>query len=76
MQRSPTATNAIESTVAVVAPTASPLEATILLPETLTEGYSEIRAVETGEVVTAIEILPPKIVGRLQYETKTQGLRP
>ncbi len=35
MQRAKTVTNKIESSVAVVAPTAQPIEATILLPETL-----------------------------------------
>jgi hypothetical protein len=78
VQRAQTATNTIEPTVAIVAPTAHPIEATIPLPETLTEGYLEIRAVETGEVITAIEILSPKnkqsAVGRLQYETKRQSV--
>lgn len=39
-----------------------------------TEGYLEIRVVETEEVITIIEVLSPKNkqvgVGRLQYETK------
>lgn len=70
------ATNTIDFSVAVVDPTTHPIEATIPLPEILTEGYLEIRSVETGEVITAIEILSPKnkqsTVGRLQYETKRQ----
>lgn len=78
VQRAKTVTNTIESNVAVVAQTVQPIEATILLPETLTEGYLEIRATETGEVITAIEILSPKNkqsgVGRLQYETKRQSV--
>ena len=65
-----------KSTVAIVDTTTKPVEVTIPLPETLTEGYLEIRAVETGEVITIIEVLSPKnkqsIVGRLQYETKRQ----
>ena len=77
VQRSP-ATNTIDSSVAVVDPTTHPIEATIPLPEILTEGYLEIRSVETGEVITAIEILSPKnkqsTVGRLQYETKRQTI--
>ena len=44
------------------------------IPETLTEAYLEIHAVETEEVVTIIEVLAPKNkqvgIGRLQYETK------
>lgn len=82
VQRSQTATNVkgntIESSVAVATPTINPIVATIPLPEILTEGYLEIRSVETGEVITAIEILSPKnkqsTVGRLQYETKRQSV--
>ena len=76
VQRVQTANNPIDSSVAIVAPSAYPLEATIPLLETLTEGYLEIRAVETEEVITVIEILSPKnkqsAVGRLQYQTKRQ----
>lgn len=78
VQRVQKATNTIDSSVAVVAATAQPIEATIPLPEILTEGYLEIRSVETGEVVTTIEILSPKnklsAVGRIQYETKRQSV--
>jgi len=60
--------------VAVAEPTSQPLEVTLPLLEPLTEGYLEIRAVETGEVITAIEVLSPKNkqagVGRLRYESK------
>lgn len=53
-----------------------PVEVTLPLSETYTEGYLEIRAVDTGDVITAIEVLSPKNkqigVGRLQYETKRQ----
>jgi hypothetical protein len=52
------------------------MEVTIPLPEVLTEGYLEIRSVETGEAISVIEVLSPKnkqsVVGRLQYETKRQ----
>jgi Protein of unknown function (DUF4058) len=62
-----------ESNLAV-APTTQPIEVLLPLPEILTEAYLEIRAVETEEVVTIIEVLSPKNkqvgIGRLQYETK------
>lgn len=55
-----------------------PTEVTLPLIEALSEGYLEIRSVETGEVITAIEVLSPKnkqsVVGRLQYETKRQKI--
>lgn len=64
----PTASN-----LAIVSPI-QPIEVILPLPEILTEGYLEIRAVETEEVVTIIEVLSPKNkqagIGRLQYETK------
>ena len=65
------------STVTSTAQTVTqPIEVTLPLLEALTEGYLEIRSVETGEVITAIEVLSPKnkqsVVGRLQYETKRQ----
>ncbi|MEO0397740.1 MAG: DUF4058 family protein [Cyanobacteria bacterium P01_A01_bin.137] len=60
--------------LAVAEPTSKPIEVTVPLSETLTESYLEIRAVETGEVITAIEVLSPKNkqagVGRLRYESK------
>jgi Protein of unknown function (DUF4058) len=62
-----------ESTLAV-APASQSVEVLLPLPEILTEAYLEIRAVETEEVVTIIEVLSPKNklvgIGRLQYETK------
>ncbi|MFB2833598.1 DUF4058 family protein, partial [Floridanema evergladense] len=55
-------------------PSTEPVEVILPLPEILTEAYLEIRAVETEEVVTIIEVLSPKNkqlgIGRLQYETK------
>lgn len=58
----------------VAEPASKPIEVTLPLSEPLTEGYLEIRAVETGEVITAIEVLSPKNkqagVGRLRYESK------
>lgn len=57
-----------------VPPLAQPIEVTLPLSEPLKESYLEIRAVETGEVVTAMEVLSPKNkqagVGRLRYESK------
>jgi len=62
-----------ESNLAV-ALTTQPIEVMLPLPEILTEKYLEIRAVETEDVVTIIEVLSPKNkqmgIGRLQYETK------
>ncbi|MDF5721336.1 MAG: DUF4058 family protein [Rhizonema sp. PD37] len=64
---------ATESNLAVVSPT-MPMDVLLPMPEILTEAYLEIRAVETEEVVTIIEVLSPKNkqvgIGRLQYETK------
>jgi len=63
-----------ESNLAVVSSITQPVEVILPLPEILTEGYLEIRAVETEEVITIIEVLSPKNkqvgIGRLQYETK------
>jgi len=63
-----------ESNLAVFSPTTLPVEVLLPMPEILTEAYLEIRAVETEEVVTVIEVLSPKNkqvgIGRLQYETK------
>ncbi|MDF5729571.1 MAG: DUF4058 family protein [Rhizonema sp. PD38] len=62
-----------ESNLAVVSPT-MPIDVLLPMPEILTEAYLEIRAVETEEVVTILEVLSPKNkqvgIGRLQYETK------
>jgi hypothetical protein len=64
------------SNLAVASAATQPMEVTIPIPEILTEGYLEIRSVETGEAITVIEVLSPKnkqsVVGRLQYETKRQ----
>lgn len=72
VQRS--SSNVAPSNLAVASSVTQPLEVTIPLQEILTEGYLEIRSVETGEAITVIEVLSPKnkqsVVGRLQYETK------
>ncbi len=69
-----TATNLAMTNVAVAAPTAKPARVTIPVPETIKEGYLEVREVRTEEVVTTIEILSPtnKRVGkgRQMYEEK------
>jgi hypothetical protein len=76
VQRSWAAKNNNQSNVVIANPTTQPIEVTIPLTETVTEGYLEIRAVKTGEVITTIEVFSPKnkqsVVGRLQYETKRQ----
>ncbi|MCC5617051.1 DUF4058 family protein [Nostoc sp. CHAB 5836] len=73
VQSSPYAVRSPESNLAV-APTTQSIEVLLPLPEILTEAYLEIRAVETEEVVTIIEVLSPKNkqvgIGRMQYETK------
>ncbi len=67
-----------ESKVSPTITATQPIDATISLPEILTESYLEIRSTTTEEVITAIEILSPKnkqsIMGRLQYETKRQKI--
>jgi Protein of unknown function (DUF4058) len=64
------------SPVAVASPPAKPVTVTIPMPEEEREGYLEVREVETGEVVTTIEILSPKNKrsgeGRKSYESKRQ----
>jgi Protein of unknown function (DUF4058) len=73
VQSSPSLARSPESNLAVALTTQS-IEVLLPLPEILTEAYLEIRAVETEEVVTIIEVLSPKNkqvgIGRLQYETK------
>lgn len=73
VQNSLSVARSTESNLAV-APKSQSVEVLLPLPEILTEAYLEIRAVETEEVVTIIEVLSPKNkqmgIGRLQYETK------
>ena len=60
--------------VAVAQPPTQPQTVEVPLPETIKQGYLEVREVGTGEVVTAIEILSPinkrSGKGRQQYESK------
>lgn len=74
VQRSSTATNLKATNVAVATPKTQPTRVTIPVPETIKEGYLEIRKVGTEEVVTSIEILSPTNKrlgkGRQIYEKK------
>ena len=60
--------------VAVAQPPTQPQTVEVPLPETIKQGYLEVREVGSGEVVTAIEILSPinkrSGKGRQQYESK------
>jgi hypothetical protein len=77
IQKTPVTASSLTSNTAVASPP-PPLEVTIPLLEPLTEGYLEIRAVETGAVITAIEVLSPKnkqsTAGRMQYTAKRQAV--
>ncbi len=55
-----TASKSSTSQVAVLLPPAQPVSVTTPMPETISEGYLTVKNVETGEVVTALEILSPK----------------
>jgi len=63
-----------DSSVAVAAPPAQPVTITVPIPETVKQGYLEVKKVGTGEVITVIEVLSPinKLAGkgREQYEDK------
>jgi hypothetical protein len=76
VQRQQKATDKDETNVAVSSPPAQPVTVTVPLPETVKEGYLEVREVATGEVVTAIEILSPTNKrpgrGREKYANKRQ----
>ncbi|NEP84759.1 MAG: DUF4058 family protein [Okeania sp. SIO3B3] len=67
-----------ESNVAVATPSIQPLTIELSLPETIKQGYLEVRRVGTGEVITVIEILSPinKNLGegRRKYEKKRQNI--
>jgi hypothetical protein len=62
------------SGVAVASPAAEPLSVTLTIPETVRQGYLEVREIATGQVITVIEVLSPVNKrtgrGRLDYETK------
>ncbi|MEC4985465.1 MAG: DUF4058 family protein [Oscillatoria sp. PMC 1076.18] len=67
----PTKTN-----VAVATPATKPLTVNLPIPETIKEGYLEIRDVKTKQVITAIELLSPTNKrpgkGREKYLQKRQ----
>ena len=69
----PSVTNPTSST-ATLSKSSQPLTVTLPMEEETREGYLEIREVETGAVITAIEILSPKNKrtgkGREAYERK------
>lgn len=76
VQRPLAVENPAMSNVAVAAPAAQPLTVAVPMPETLKQGYLEIREVATKEVVAAIEVLSPVNKrpgeGRKAYELKRQ----
>jgi hypothetical protein len=61
-------------TVALATSSIEPLSVTLTLPETLRQGYLEVREITTGQVITVIEVLSPvnkrSGKGRLDYENK------
>lgn len=65
----------VETTaVATASPSIEPLSVTLTIPETVRQGYLEVREIATGQVVTVVEVLSPvnKRVGkgRVDYENK------
>ena len=74
VQRPLSAANPTPSNVTVASPPVKPITITIPMPETVREGYLEVRNVATREVVTAIEVLSPKNKrtgeGRKAYKKK------
>ena len=64
------------SPVAVSTPATQPIRVIVPVPETIRQGYLEIREVATKEVITAIEILSPVNKrpgkGRQTYENKRE----
>ena len=64
------------SQVAVSTPPPKPIRVTVPVPETIRQGYLEIREVATKKVITAIEVLSPVNKrpgkGRQTYENKRE----
>ena len=64
--------------IAVATPPVKPVKVTLPMTETVREWYLEVRKVETGEVITVIEILSPKNKrsgeGRIKYESKREKI--
>jgi hypothetical protein len=60
--------------LATTAPSTKPLLVTLTIPETVHQGYLEIREIATGQVITVVEVLSPANKrsgkGRIDYENK------
>lgn len=71
-----TGTDSDVSRVAVAPPPGQPITVALPMPETIREGYLEVREVGTEAVITVIEVLSPTNKrpgeGRSQYEAKRQ----
>ena len=78
VQSSSTVPSLTQSNVAVVSPPTQPITVILPIPETIRQGYLQVRQVGTNEVITAIEILSPinkkSGSGRHKYETKRQKI--
>ena len=78
VQSSSTAPPLTQSNVAIAPPATQPITVIIPMPETIRQGYLEVRKVGTEEVITAIELLSPinkkSGTGRQKYETKRQKI--
>ncbi|MBE9140170.1 DUF4058 family protein [Nodosilinea sp. LEGE 07088] len=65
-------------TVATALRPADAVTVTLSIPETIRQGYLEIREIATSQVITAVEVLSPTNKrpgrGRLEYETKRATL--
>ena len=68
--------NSINSNVAVLAPTTTPVKVAVPMPEEIRESYLEVIEIATKEVVTVIEVLSPANKrpgkGREMYEEKRE----
>ncbi|MEW5858242.1 MAG: DUF4058 family protein [Cyanobacteriota bacterium] len=77
-QPTPTTDTTNSANIAVATPPIKPVKVTLPMTETVREWYLEVRQVETGEVITVIEILSPKNKrpgeGRIKYESKRQKI--
>jgi hypothetical protein len=55
-------------------PSTQPISVTLAIPETVRQGYLEVREIVTGQVVTVVEVLSPVNKrpgkGRVDYESK------
>ncbi|MGL5064447.1 MAG: DUF4058 family protein [Microcoleus sp.] len=78
IQRSPAATIATDSNIAVAAPPSQSLKVRIPVPVELTESYLQVIETTTKQVVTVIEVLSPTNKrpgkGREMYEAKRENI--